>query len=388
MYHFMFGCVKMKFDEFIYMTKSMYENTLTPIALTDEKLNVCWVNNEASKRFPSLALPGGLSEIISDYDFGQISEILAKGKSFIARKLSEPINEMSVNIIPVLDNGSLIGCQVFFRYDGADNGSVRDERPEEIIAAFSNEYKMPLTVIFSTLGLMARHLDDNEDEISKAYLKLITQNCYRLLRLSNNLVEVSRYRSGIAKINPKTGDLCKFIYGQCEAAMILTRSIGIPLDCIVPKERIITTFDPQKISLAFLNLISNSCKYTREGNRITVKLEKHGGKAVVTVSDRGGGIKSEILDNIFEPYFSYKTESAISGAGLGLSIVKFVITQHGGTIAIQSHEGEGTKVAFSLPIRHDENLPDYTAKSSADYLADRFSLLYVQMSDVCGCPLP
>lgn len=385
---FGFGCVIMKFDEFLYMNKTMYENTLAPIAVTDEQLKICWANKEAVKRFPALALPDGLTELISNYDCRQITESLAKGRVFTAKKLSEPINEVSVRIIPVLDNAKLIGCQIFFRYDGVSDGSFHEERPEEVIAAFSNEYKMPLTVIFSTLGLMARHLESNEDDISKAYLKLITQNCYRLLRLSNNLMEVSRYRSGIAKLSPKTGDLCKFIYGQCEAAMILTRSIGIPLDCVVPKERIITTFDPQKISLAFYNLISNSCKYTRDGNHITVKLERQDEKAVITVSDKGEGIKSDILSNIFEPYFSYKTETSISGAGLGLSIVKFVVTQHGGTIALQSHEGEGTKVAFSIPIREDENSPDYTAKNSADYLADRFSLLYVQMSDVCGCPLP
>lgn len=378
----------MNLDELAYMTKTMYENTIHPIVLTDSKLNICWANSDAVKRFPSLTLPDGIRELINGYEYSEIIELLKTGRTFLAKKLSEPFNEVSIRIIPILDNTNMIGCQIIFRYDGFVESTFPDSRPEEVVAAFSNEYKIPLTVIFSTLGLMARHSEADGDEISKSYLRLITQNCYRILRLSNNLVEVSRYRSGISKINLKTGDLTKYVLGMCEAAVILTRSVGIPLDCIVPTKEIITTFDPEKISLAFFNLLSNACKYTREGNHIRVKLEEQDGKAVITVSDKGEGIKSDVLEHIFEPYFSYINEEQVPGAGLGLSIVRYVVTQHGGTIAVQSSEDIGTTVAFSIPIRINDDLPDYTAENSADYLADRFSSLYVEMSDVCGCPLP
>lgn len=378
----------MKFDELLYMTKSIYQNTVEPVALTDSKLNVCWANVEAVKRFPMLSLQDGIIELINGYEVSNVLQILQSGRAFLARKLSEPFNEVSIRIIPIIDENELIGCQAIFLYDGVVTGNFTDQQPEQMLAAFSNEYKMPLTVIFTTLSLMARHLEETADEISQSYVKLITQNCYRLLRLSNNLTEVSRYRAGIAKLNLKKGDLTAFIYSLCEAAMILTRTIGIPLECVLPEKKIITVFDPEKLSLAFYNLISNSCKYTREGNRILVKLEEQGEKAAISVSDRGQGIKSDIIDKVFEPYFSYKTENTISGAGLGLTIVKYIVTQHGGTIALQSEEGVGTTVAFSLPIKQDDSVPDYAAQNGADYLANRFSSLYVQLSDICGCPLP
>lgn len=378
----------MKFDELLYMTKSIYQNTVGPVALTDSKLNVCWANVEAVKRFPMLSLQDGIIELINGYEVSNVLQILQSGRTFLARKLSEPFNEVSIRIIPIIDENELIGCQAIFLYDGVGTGNFTDQQPEQMLAAFSNEYKMPLTVIFTTLSLMARHLEETADEISQSYVKLITQNCYRLLRLSNNLTEVSRYRAGIAKLNLKKGDLTAFIYSLCEAAMILTRTIGIPLECVLPEKKIITVFDPEKLSLAFYNLISNSCKYTREGNRILVKLEEQGEKAAISVSDRGQGIKSDIIDKVFEPYFSYKTENTISGAGLGLTIVKYIVTQHRGTIALQSEEGVGTTVAFSLPIKQDDSVPDYAAQNGADYLANRFSSLYVQLSDICGCPLP
>lgn len=378
----------MDLDELVSMTNTIYKNTIHPIVLTDSKLNICWANSNAVKRYPSLTLPDGITALINNYDFSKVLTLLKSGRTFLAKKLSEPFNEISLQIIPVIENSELLGCQVFFKYDGYGESTFQDEHSDEVVAAFSNEYKMPLTVIFSTLGLMARHLESNGDEISKSYLKLITQNCYRILRMSNNLVEVSRYRSGIAKANMRIGGLCKFISEMCDAAGILTKSIGIPLECVLPDNEIVTVFDPEKISLAFFNLLSNSCKYTREDNHIRVKVEEQNEKAVITVADKGEGVRSEILSHIFEPYYSHMSDNSVQGAGLGLSIVKYVVTQHGGTVAVQSHEGDGTTVAFSLPIRTSDDTPDYIAENSADYLADRFSSLYVELSDVCGCPLP
>lgn len=378
----------MDLDELVLMTKAIYKNTIHPIVLTDSKLNICWANSNALKRYPPLTLPNGVLELINNYDYSEVLTLLKTGRTFLAKKLSEPFNEISLQMVPVIENSELLGCQIFFKYDGYEESSFPDKHSDEVVAAFSGEYKMPLTIIFTTLGLLARHAESGGDEISKAYLKLITQNCYRILRMSNNLVEVSRYRSGIAKVNMRTGDLCRFVSEMCGAAEILTKSIGIPLECILPENEIITVFDPEKISLAFFNLLSNSCKYSRDGNRIRVKVEQQKEKAVITVADKGEGIRSDILSRIFEPYYSHTNDNNIQGAGLGLSIVKYIVTQHGGTVAVQSHEGEGTTVAFSLPIRTDGDNPDYTAENSAEYLADRFSTLYVEMSDVCGCPLP
>jgi signal transduction histidine kinase len=384
-----FGCVEMNLGELLEMNKTIYSNTDAPFALTDNKLKVCWANAACLKRFPAFSLQDSIIELVNGYDLNRVMMILSEGRGFHVRKLPEPFNENTASLIPILNaDCRLIGCQVFFRPVVPLSGAELEAHYESVIAAFSNEYRMPLSVIFSALGLMARHIDEIGDDILKSYVKLIAQNSYRVLRLSNNIAEVSRYRSGISKIKFKTGDLCEFVSNLCEATGILTRSIGIPLDCSVPDCKITTDFDPDKLSLVFYNLLSNSCKYSNTDNRITVKLEVQGEKAVITVSDKGKGIRGEVIDQIFEPYFSFTEEHELSGAGLGLALVKFVVTQHGGTIALQSHEGDGTTVAFSIPIRKNGESPDYIAQNSADYLADRFSTLYVQMSDVCGCPLP
>lgn len=378
----------MDLDELIVAVDTIYQNTVHPIVLTDELLNIKWANKEALRRFPTLALENGVREIIRDYDYGDIMSSLKAGRPFVAHFAAEPLSVMTADFIPVLDGAKIVGCQVLLgRYGESASVPVSSE-PEKIIADFSHEYKMPLTIVFSTLGLMARNIDALGDKRLEQYLKLATQNCYRLLRLFNNVTEVSKYRSGINKMDLKNGDLCVFLSEVCQAASVLTTASGVPLTWSVPEEPVITAFDRAKLSSAFFNLISNSCRYCKDGNAIRVKLECQGDKAVVTVTDRGGGISGDTIDRIFEPYFSDSQRGEFScGAGLGLSIVKNVIVAHGGTIAVRSEPGMGTTMAFTLPVKTDDKLSNYLAENSEDYLTDRFSTLYIELSDVCGCPL-
>lgn len=374
----------MNFDELLAMSCTIYKATADPVALADEKLDVAWANPEALRRYPMLELSDGLRELINNYNYDEILKVLKTGKPFVARKLAEPLNTYSLRVVPIIDNGELVGCHCFFENDS--QSILPDNSAERIIAAYSNEYKAPLTVIFSTLSIIARHLDLENDDKTLSYVNLISNNCYRLLRLSNNLMEVSRYRSGVTMLNLKQGDLAQFLRGFCDAAKIMIANIGITFEYNIPEVSLVSIFDPEKITLALCNLLSNSCRFTKDNNKITVKLEKLNDKALITVSDKGLGIKSDIIEKIFEPYFSYNADGGLRGSGLGLAIVKFVATQHGGTVAVQSDEGKGTRVAFTLPIKQDPGLPEYTCQNSLAYLNDRFSLLHIQLSDAIDTP--
>lgn len=371
---------------------NVFKNIPYPVILTNDKLESIWANMEAIKCYPTLAYPDGVTDLMRSYGVETIIGHLMSGELFTANMKSEPFNDVTAYFLPIIDQ-DFIGSIVFMSHENKTREQQQQmfdiQTVRRILASFSNEYKMPLTIIFSTLGLMARRLDDSQDDTMKNYLKLVTQNSYRLLRLSNNLSSVSSYRSGIAELKMRNGDICEFIAGICNASAILTAAAGIVLECDVPEKRIVIAFDPNRISVALLNLISNSCKYTKDNNTIKVRLEEHKEQIVITVSDRGKGIKSDMLDYIFEPYFSYDPQGRpFGGAGLGMSLVKYTIAMHGGTVAVKSREGEGTTVAFTLPKAINDDLPDYTASNGADYLADRFSPVYIQLSDVCGCPLP
>lgn len=377
----------MLFTELLSISKKCYENVDIPVALTDEKLEMQWANTEALRYFPSLSFKDGISDILHNYDIEKIMDLLKSGETFTTESIQGPLDISRLTVLPVLD-GDLIGCLFIFNtkrrnYD-LDNSDVQ----QNILSSFSESYKMPLTIIFSTLGLMARNVDEN-DNVTKTYIKLISQNCYRLYRMSNNIGDSVRFSSGVGALNLKNGDFAAFITGLCEAAGILTSAISIKLEIEVPDCQVITAFDSAKMSTVILNLISNAAKFTSESNRIKVKLEVIDKNAIVTVSDSGAGIKDEVIKHIFEPYFSYDPGGrSFSGNGLGLTLVKSIVALHGGTIAVRSRENEGTKVAFTLPIKLHSDAPDYTAESGIDYLSNRFSAVYVELSDICGSPMP
>lgn len=377
----------MRFGELLNMCEKVFDNILIPIALTDDNLDIQWVNSEIKKRFPAMVYKNGLTEYLSYYNIDKVINLLKQGKTFSAQDHNHSLSTAQLVIFPIVDV-ELIGCIFILNANHQEHDFFNPGSQEKILSSFSDSYKMPLTIIFSTLGLMARNLPE-DDSISRTYIKLISQNCYRLLRISNNIMDSVKFSSGFGSIKPMNGDLTAFITGLCEAAGIMTAAIGIPLKIEVPDEKVITVFDSEKLSTAILNLISNACKYTREGNKIKVKLEMTSNNAVVTVTDSGMGIQDDIINHIFERNFSYNPQGLpYNGNGMGLSIVKNIIAMHGGTIAVGSQEGKGTKVAFTLPIKTDKAVQDYTAESGMDYLADRFSAVYVELSDICGSPIP
>lgn len=373
-------------DELVATASGMFGNLDLPFGITDEYLNVAWANPEAIRRFPDLRFKNGLEKLVHGCESEPILDYLRKGKSFVFSPSDKPLNLTRLVLLPVLDK-ELVGSIVLLFINEKPHSNVPQLTQEKVICAFANEYKMPLTIIFSTLGLMARNVGDNDT--MRSYIKLITQNCYRLFRTFNNLIEITRLDSGTGRLDLKNGDICLFTTNLCEAAAILTAAVDIPLTYEVPDRKIVTAFDPTRLSAVFFNLFSNACKYTRPGNSIRVRLEESGGNIRVTVSDKGTGIRNEHISQIFDPYFSFDPGGRMyAGNGLGLAIVKNVIRLHGGTVAVQSRENEGTRVAFTLPVRPVDNLPDYMAESSVDYLSDRFSTLYIEMSDVCGSPMP
>jgi signal transduction histidine kinase len=381
--------IKIKCKGLLNIAKHLFQDSSHIVIIIDDNFKCRWVNKLGAKRFPALLLPEGLIELLKSEEIENILKSLKTGNQCTATFSCEPFNNLTFEFYPIDDNDEFCGSIVFMKTDLNEIFQSKTINTESVISIISNEYKMPLTIIFSTLGLMSRKFEKNGDDSMKEYMRIINQNSYKILRLSNNMNDILRYRLGLSDLNFKNGDICSFLTGLCNAVSVMTFPLDIPLVYKIPKEKIIISFDPNKLSIAFLNFISNSCKYTRPGNIINVKLEVLEKQIVITVADKGIGIQAAALKYIFEPYFTQSSdETTYGGVGLGLSISKYIITQHNGTIAVCSNESQGTSVAFTLPIIKDENLADYTAESSADYLDDRFSSLFVELCNVCNCPLP
>lgn len=260
--------------------------------------------------------------------------------------------------------------------------AIATEEKESPVYAFSSQMRERLTDIFATLPILSAHADEED----LRYTEEIQANCYQLLRLASNLESAGMVEQKRFDIQPV--DLTALLESLRQSLDTVGRGLSVPLEWSLPKEELPVKANPRLLSQAILNLIRNSMAYTRDGNRITITLEKAAGRALLTVEDRGLGIKPEFVDRIFEPYFSidpYGDNHLRPGVGLGLAVVRETVCGFGGTVNVESRFGEGTKIFCALPLSTDAE--ELLQGDGAEYLINRYSPVYVQLCGYVRLPL-
>lgn len=250
------------------------------------------------------------------------------------------------------------------------------------VASFSNQLRESLTNVFSVLPLLAKKLEGNDVK----YVEEVQNNCYSMLRLASNLENASQIERG--KIENTLLDFAELVESICICTSSVCREQGIRLNKELPSQPVPVMGDAQLLSNMLLNLLRNSMQYTRDGNSITVKLYERAGRAILTVEDNGLGIQPENIQKIFDPYFStdpYGDNNIPPGLGLGLSLVREAVRSCGGTVTAESRFGQGTRITIALPIAQDTE-GTMLNSDPADYLLNRYSPVYVQLSGYCRLP--
>ena len=225
---------------------------------------------------------------------------------------------------------------------------VSEERnARRFMADASHELKTPITAI---KGITEVLLTNNETdvEIIQKFLKQIEIESERLHLMVTDMLLVSKLSQHYIVIEKKTFDL-KDLVSQVEGTFSkYYEKKGIHL--IVPGHSQMIYGDYEKILTIVNNLVSNALHYSEEGPVILKYYEKDN-NTIIIVEDRGVGIAPENIPQLFERF--YRVDNArnrkIGGSGLGLSITKQLVTEHGGTIEVDSKLGEGTKFVVSIP---------------------------------------
>lgn len=228
---------------------------------------------------------------------------------------------------------------------------------EELFANVSHELKTPLNVIFSTDQLMELYLKKGLVEANKEKVfrdvNIIKQNCYRLTKLINNIVDLSKIESGFFKLNLSNENIVEVTENivQSVSEYIKRKEINIIFDTNI-EEKIIAC-DPEKIERIILNLISNAIKFSNLGGSIFIKVLDKGSIVEISVEDTGIGIEKKYLDNIFGRFQQVDKSLSrnVEGSGIGLSLVKSIVEMHGGKISVDSEIGKGSIFKVELPAR-------------------------------------
>lgn len=246
-----------------------------------------------------------------------------------------------------------------------------DKLKTEFFANISHELRTPLNVILGAIQLLNYYdrMDINKEK-SKQYLSSIKQNCFRLLRLVNNLIDITKMDSGYFEIDPSNYNIVNVVENitLSVAEYVENKSINLVFDTDVEEK--FMSCDPDKIERIMLNLISNSIKFTNPNGSIFVNMYDKGDHVIISVKDTGIGIPKDKLSIIFERFRQVDKSLTRNheGSGIGLSLVKSLVEMHGGEISVRSSYGEGTEFIIKLPAivvtKNGISLPNHPIKES------------------------
>ena len=223
-----------------------------------------------------------------------------------------------------------------------------DQMKSDFVSNVSHELRTPLA---SIKGFAATIYDDENmpREVIHEFVGIINDESDKLIRIINDLLDVSKLMSGHMEYHMVSEELENVVERVVRLLRIQAsaKNLELKVDTINPA---IVTVDPTRLSQVFTNLIGNAIKFTDEGS-ITVTQWIADGEAHVSVSDTGIGIKSEQLAHVFDKF--YRVENVVhtkEGTGLGLALVRGIVDYHGGRVDVQSREGVGSIFTVHLPL--------------------------------------
>lgn len=285
----------------------------------------------------------------------------------LAKRILDPLTNIKETILAVKQGNYMKRSNVYGKDEVASTAQDIDVMMDTILVnelmktqAFtdlSHELKAPLNVIFASSQLIesiqpGSCLCDNHNKVLK-YVRSIKQNCYKLIKIISNLLDVSKYESGHLTARMEYLNIISVIEDATMSVVPHAESKGVSIVFDTDTEERYTACDQDMIERIMLNLLSNALKFTDSGGSIFVGITSAVDRIIVRVDDTGIGIPPDKVKIIFDRF--KQADLSLNrnhyGTGLGLSLVKTLVDAHKGSIYVTSEEGKGTSFIMHLPVR-------------------------------------
>lgn len=244
-----------------------------------------------------------------------------------------------------------------------------DKVRSEFFANLSHELRTPINIIYSCIQLLntSKNNKTNFASLYDKYEKTLKQNCFRMLRLVNNLIDITKIDSGFIKMDFINYDIIKLTEDITISVIPYVESKNIDIIFDTDCEELEIKCDPDKIERIILNLLSNAIKFTEPGGKIEVSIFTDENWVDIRVKDTGIGIPSHMKEFIFERFI--QNDKSLNrnkeGSGIGLSLVKSLVELHGGKVFLRDSNESGSEFSVLLPNVKLEN--DIEENGSLDY---------------------
>jgi signal transduction histidine kinase/DNA-binding response OmpR family regulator len=250
--------------------------------------------------------------------------------------------------------GHIAGAVVAFQ-DIAKMREV-DRMKDEFVSIVSHELRTPLTSIRGSVQLVLDDAASVPDDEHRMLLQIALNNCERLVRIINDILDVSKIESGNLSLRKKAVNVTELVRQSVDVVANPARTAHVALEVSVPARIRPVMVDPDRIVQALVNLLSNAVKFAPTNSTVTITVTGTDQMITIAVADQGEGIAPENLTRLFRKFQQVDSSSSRrkGGTGLGLAITKALVEQHGGRIFVDSEVNRGTRFSITLPTASAE----------------------------------
>ena len=239
-----------------------------------------------------------------------------------------------------------------FIIQGVEKLSEANRMKSEFIGIVSHQLRTPLTGIKWTINLIMR----DKEKLNKEYLrglKEISENNERMIKLVNDLLDVTKIEQGQLNLTPKKINIKKLFENIIKEYILMAKAKNISINLETKIDSLNVLIDEDNMAIVIHNLIDNAVKYIKNKGEVKIRLIKKGGLIRCEIEDNGVGIPKDDHKNIFQKFFRSRNimKHETVGTGLGLFIAKSIIKKSKGKINFRSKENEGTTFWFEIPIK-------------------------------------
>lgn len=259
----------------------------------------------------------------------------------------------------------------------------------EFFTDISHEFRTPLTLILGPIQQIL--LDYSGSNRMYKKLQIVENNANHLLQLINRLMDFRKMESNHDKIQAAKGNIVKFLKEIYLSFSEHARNKGYEYEFVTSSEQILIYYDRNKLEKVFYNLLSNAFKYTPENGAVKMNIFTEDNSIIIEIEDNGVGISKEYIEKIFDRFFNVKSmnkkeHAKISSTGIGLSIVKKMVTLHNGNISVKNKEDKGVIFSVQLPFGRehftdDQILTDFKISDDIYQYESQLSKLNINLSE-------
>ncbi len=317
-----------------------------------------------------------------DYEFDECNEGTGKVKLDNGKE-----KWIWYKFLPIKDSKGNISKRVGILTDVTEKKKIEEEKNQlklDFFANLSHELRTPINLISSTIQLIKLNLTKLSPQDANKfykYMDIMEMNSLRLVRLINNLLDSTRVEAGYISFNPINADIVAFIEDICESIVEFTEfnSMHLIFDTNVEEE--VVLFDQDIIERTMLNLLSNAVKFNKKNGNIYVNLYIKGDKIKISVKDEGIGIPKEKANCIFQRFEQVESRNRMEkqGSGIGLYLVKSLVSLHGGTINVNSEVNQGSEFIVVIPRELLNNGEELIIQKKEEV---RYSRANIEFSDI------